>query len=114
MNAPSNVYVWTAIVGLMGVVFVTRNAFLGLPARWRPRGAFERALRFAPLSALVALTVPGALGAFVDVTDAAGSPWTDARLPAAVVTIAVARLARSPVAGLLIGLAVLVGLEALA
>jgi branched-subunit amino acid transport protein len=100
-------YVWAAIVGLVVVVFVTRNVFVVLPARWQPRGRLERALRQAPLAALVALTVPSA-GAvlFEPGWDLAGL-WRDARLPAAAVTVMVSWAARSPFPGLAAGVATL-------
>jgi len=100
-------YVWTAIAGLIVVVFVTRNVFLVLPAGWQPRGALERALRTAPLAALVAITVPAALdGAIAAGWQPAGA-WYDARLPAAVATVLAARWAGSPFAGLAAGALVL-------
>jgi branched-subunit amino acid transport protein len=108
----SDVQVWIAIAGLVVMVFVTRNAFVVVPSRWQPRGAVERALRHAPLAALVALTVPPALGAvLVPDWDWAGV-WRDARLPAAIVTLVVSRIARSPFPGLAAGTLVLLGLEA--
>jgi len=109
---PSDAQVWFAIGGLVVMVFLTRNAFVVVPPRWQPRGAVERALRHAPLAALVALTVPPAVGALlVPGWDWAGV-WRDARLPAAVVTLAVARIARGPFPGLAAGTLVLLGLEA--
>jgi branched-subunit amino acid transport protein len=106
-------YAWAAIAGLVVVVFVTRNAFMALPRRFQPTGAFERALRFAPLAALVALTVPAAAEAWL--VPGAGwlDVWHDARLPAAVATVAVARIARSPFAGLAAGVAVLLAIGGL-
>ena len=107
-------YVWAAIGGLVAVVFATRNAFLALPRRLHPRGALERALRFAPLAALAALVVPESMGAWLAAgADAAGA-WRDPRLPAALAALAVARIARSPLPGLAAGVAVLVAVGALA
>lgn len=111
---PSDTQVWLAIAGLVVMVFLTRNAFVVVPPRWQPRGAVERALRHAPLAALVALTVPQAVGVLlVPGWDWAGM-WRDARLPAAVVTLVVARIARGPFPGLAAGTLVLLGLEAAA
>ncbi len=108
-----DVYVWTAIAGLVVVVFATRNAFVALPRRLQPTGALERALRFAPLAALVALTVPPALQAGL----APGAGWLDVlqdgRLPAALATVAVSRWASSPFPGLAAGVAVLLALGGL-
>jgi branched-subunit amino acid transport protein len=100
-------YVWAAIVGLVVVVFVTRNVFVVLPARWHPRGAFERALRQAPLAALVALTVPSAGALLFEPGWDLAALWRDARLPAAAVTVAVSWAARSPFPGLAAGVATL-------
>jgi len=99
--------VWLAILGLVGVVFVTRNVFIVLPASWRPRGTLERALRHAPVAALVALTVPAAAGGLMATGWDPAVIWQDARLPAAAVTLAASRLARSPFPGLAAGVAVL-------
>jgi branched-subunit amino acid transport protein len=113
MNLP-DAYVWWAIAGLVAVVFATRNAFAVLPQRWQPRGALERALRFAPSAALVALIVPAACAAWLGPGVEFASALRDPRLPAVIVTVAVSRLARSPLPGLLAGAAVLLAIEALA
>ena len=105
-----DLYVWAAIGGLVVVVFATRNAFVALPRRLQPTGALERALRFAPLAALVALTVPAAAEAWLAPGAGWIDAWHDARLPAAAATIVVARLARSPFPGLVAGITVLIWL----
>jgi branched-subunit amino acid transport protein len=110
----ADVYVWAAIAGLVVVVFATRNVFMALPRRLHPSGAVERALRFAPLAALVALTVPAALEVALAPGGGWIAAWHDARLPAAVVTVAVARLARSPFPGLAAGVATLLAIDGLA
>ncbi len=109
----ADAYVWAATAGLIVVVFATRNAFMALPRRLHPRGAVERALRFAPLAALVALTVPAAFEALLAPDGGWIEAWHDGRLPAAVVTVVVARLARSPFPGLAAGVAVLLALGGL-
>ena len=110
---PAGAYVWAAIAGLVVVVFVTRNAFVALPRRLHPRGAIERALRFAPLAALVALTVPAAFETALAPGGGWIAAWHDGRLPAALATVAVARVARSPFAGLAAGVAALLALGGL-
>ena len=112
MSLP-DAYVWSAIAGLVVVVFVTRNAFLALPRRFLPSGAVERALRFAPLAALVALTVPAAAEAWLAPGGSLAVAWHDGRLPAALATLAVARAARSPFPGLVAGIVVLFALGGL-
>jgi branched-subunit amino acid transport protein len=109
----ADLYAWAAIGGLVVVVFVTRNAFMALPRRLHPSGAVDRALRFAPLAALVALTVPAALEAVLAPGGGWAVAWRDARLPAAIVTVAIARLARSPFPGLAAGVATLLAIDGL-
>jgi len=106
----SDAEIWGAIAGLVVVVFATRNAFVVLPPRWHPRGAIERALRSAPLAALVALTVPAACAALTAPGWTWQAVWHDARLPAALVTLVVARIARNPFPGLAAGVAVLLAI----
>ncbi len=50
--------IWALIAGLALVTLVARSFFLVLPRRWQPRGRVEQALRYAPLAALLAITVP--------------------------------------------------------
>jgi branched-subunit amino acid transport protein len=109
----SDGYAWSAIAGLVVVVFATRNAFVVLPRRMLPSGALERALRVAPLAALVALTVPGALAAWLEPGGNAAVAWADGRLPATIATVAVARAARSSFVGLLAGVATLLAIGGL-
>lgn len=108
-----DLHAWAAIAGLVVVVFATRNVFVALPRRLHPRGAVERALRFAPLAALIALTVPPASEALLAPGGGWAAAWHDGRLPAALVTLVVARLARSPFAGLAAGVVVLLALGGL-
>jgi|GEM_PF-1133767 len=98
------------LVALLALLtLVARNFFLILPARWQPRGAVAEALRYAPLAALLAITVPeivrdlpvGAAGATAAWADA----LTDPRLVSALVLGAVIRLARSALWGLVAGTA---------
>jgi branched-subunit amino acid transport protein len=109
----SDVQVWAAIAGLVAVVFVTRNVFVVVPPRWQPRGAMERALRHAPLAALVALTVPQVVGPLIDAGVDVTALWHDARLPAAVATLLGARIGGSPFAGLAAGVVVLLSIGGL-
>ena len=111
--------IWIAIAGLALVVTATRCAFLFAPARWQPRGLLDRALRVAPLAALVALTVPEVIGPLLS-TLAASAPevpvpsvavalsmaWDDRRIPAALVLLGAARLGGNGFAGLAAGAAV--------
>jgi branched-subunit amino acid transport protein len=94
------------MVGLALVVTCSRLVFLYLPASWRPRGGVERALRYAPLAALVALTVPHALAPVLVPDATLASIWVDRRLPAAVVLLIAAAWTRNPFIGLASGAAV--------
>ncbi len=106
----SDTDIWLAIIGLVVVVFVTRNIFMVAPLSWQPRGVFERALRHSPLAALVALIVPSSAGALMAVDVSFWSVMQDGRLPSAIVALMVARLARSPFPGLIAGTAVLIAI----
>jgi len=106
----TDLQIWLAILGLVVVVFATRNVFMVLPSSVRPRGGFERALRHAPVAALVALTVPPAAGGLLEAGWDPAAVWHDGRMPAALVTVAVSRLAGSPFPGLAAGVALLLTL----
>lgn len=90
---------------LCAVTLVARNFFLVLPRRWQPRGAVADALRYAPLAALLAITVPEIVRDVPPLVDAAG--WTalatDARVVAALVLATVTRLTRHALWGLAAG-----------
>lgn len=58
MSGYTDLQLWVLLVALVGLTLVVRSFFLVLPARWQPRGVLERALRAAPLAALMAITVP--------------------------------------------------------
>lgn len=50
--------IWLTILGLALVTVVTRGFFLFMGTRIRLPGAVQRALRYAPVAALVAILVP--------------------------------------------------------
>lgn len=58
--------VWTTIALLTLAIVALRNAFLVAPRAWLPRGIVERALRYAPLAALVALVAPEVLHSLLE------------------------------------------------
>lgn len=105
MILQGNDILW-AIAGLAAVVFITRNVFVVLPAALQPRGALERALRHVPIAALAALTLPQSLVVLRSASPDLMLVLTDARLPAAVVTVLVAWWWRSALWGMLAGCAV--------
>ncbi len=103
---------WVLLVALVGVTLLARCFFLVLPAHWQPRGALERALRAAPLAALVAITVPEILRSSL-LTEGVG--WglaTDARLLSALMLAATWWATRQGVVALLAGCASYLGLLA--
>ena len=89
---------------LVGVTLVARCFFLVLPQRWQPRGALERALRAAPLAALVAITLPEILRTSMLADAHAPLQWlADPRLLSALVLSAVWAATRQGVLALLAG-----------
>ena len=80
-----------------------------LPRRWQPRGRVEQALRYAPLAALLAITVPEVLQQLplaLQQPAPAVAMATDARLVSALVLAAVIRLTRRTLWGLVAGIVV--------
>ena len=54
----SNLELWVLIALLALLTLGSRSFFVLLPRRWQPRGRVQQALRYAPLAALLAITVP--------------------------------------------------------
>lgn len=114
MNIDSG-QLWIYIAGLTVVVALGRNVFMILPQRLQPRGSIERALRFAPLAALVALVTPELIAPVAQYSGESlfaflHSILLDARVPAALTTLFVSRARGGPVSGLLAGGAVYLAL----
>lgn len=103
------------LAALVGVTLVARCFFLVLPQRWQPRGALERALRAAPLAALVAITLPEILRTST-LAEGLAPPQllSDPRLLSAMVLTLVWWATRQGVAALLAGSASYLALLALA
>jgi branched-subunit amino acid transport protein len=104
---------WVLLVALVGVTLVARCFFLVLPPRWQPRGALERALRAAPLAALIAITLPEILRGSL-LADGVAPAATDARLLSALVLAVAWWGTRRSVWALFAGCASYLGLLALA
>ncbi len=105
------------IVLLALVTLLARSFFLLLPRRWQPRGRVEQALRYAPLAALLAITVPEIvprLRADTLTSASALALATDPRLLSALVLMLVIGLTRQTLWGLVVGSAVYLGLWHLA
>lgn len=106
MAGYSTAELWVLLVALVGVTLLARCFFLVLPQRWQPRGAMERALRAAPLAALVAITVPEILrGSLLADSPSLMQTASDPRLVSALVLVLVWRLTRQGVLALLAGCA---------
>jgi branched-subunit amino acid transport protein len=99
---------WLLIALLALLTLVSRSFFVLLPRRWQARGRVEQALRYAPLAALLAITVPEVVQQLPAALHQAAPAWalaSDARLVSALVLAAVIRLTRHTLWGLLAGAA---------
>ncbi len=97
---------WLLIALLALLTLVSRSFFVLLPRRWQPRGRAQQALRYAPLAALLAITVPEVVAQLPTALQQAAPAWalaTDARLVSALVLAAVIRLTRHTLWGLAAG-----------
>jgi len=104
--AYSPLEIWSLIALLALVTLVARGFFLVLPRRWQPRGRVEQALRYAPLAALLAITVPEIVQQLPATVQHPASGWalaTDPRLMSALLLAAVIRLTRNTLWGLVAG-----------
>ena len=100
--------IWSLIALLALVTLVARGFFLVLPRRWQPRGRVEQALRYAPLAALLAITVPEIVQQLPATWERPASGWalaTDPRLVSALLLAAVIRLTGNTLWGLVAGTA---------
>ena len=103
----SQLELWVLIALLALLTLVSRSFFVLLPRRWQPRGRVEQALRYAPLAALLAITVPEVAKQLPDALQRAAPAWaiaTDPRLVSALVLVAVIRLTRHTLWGLVAGI----------
>jgi len=102
----SQAELWVLIALLALLTLVSRSFFVLLPRRWQPRGRVEQALRYAPLAALLAITMPEVVNqlptAMQQVLPVAAIA-TDPRLVSALVLAAVIRLTRHTLWGLAAG-----------
>jgi branched-subunit amino acid transport protein len=113
----SSLQLWTLIALLSLVTLVARSFFVLLPRRWQPRGRVEQALRYAPLAALLAITVPEVVQQVPAALQQAAPLWaiaTDPRLVSALVLVAVIQLTRHTLWGLAAGTATFLVLTQLA
>jgi branched-subunit amino acid transport protein len=109
----SQLELWALIALLALLTLVSRSLFVLLPRGWQPRGRVEQALRYAPLAALLAITVPEIARGLPAALQHAAPAWalaTDARLVSALVLAAVIRSTRNTLWGLLAGTVVYLAL----
>ena len=109
--------IWTLIALLAFVTLAARGFFLVLPRRWQPRGRVEQALRYAPLAALLAITVPEIVQQLPVAWQRPEPGWalaTDPRLISALLLVTVSRLTRNTLWGLVAGTTAYLGLLQLA
>jgi len=102
----SQAELWVLIALLALLTLVSRSFFVLLPRRWQPRGRVEQALRYAPLAALLAITVPEVVNQLPTALQQAlpvAAVATDPRLVSALVLAAVIRLTRHTLWGLAAG-----------
>jgi branched-subunit amino acid transport protein len=112
----THTYGWAAIVVLVAVVFLTRNAFVLLGERFRPHGLLARAFDFAPLAGLAALVVPDIAAPLLEwwglrEGGLQGGLWRDARLPAMVALFCAGMIRRNALDALVAGIVVYAGLR---
>jgi branched-subunit amino acid transport protein len=111
----SSAELWGLIALLALLTLALRSFFVLLPRRWHPRGRVALALRYAPLAALLAITVPEVARHLPGALQQAEPAWavaTDARLWSAVVLVVVIRLTRQTLWGLAAGIATFLALSA--
>jgi len=97
---------WLLIVLLSLLTLLSRSFFVLLPRRWQPRGRVEQALRYAPLAALLAITLPEVVQQLPRALNQAAPAWAiaaDPRLLSALVLAVVTRLTRHTLWGLAAG-----------
>jgi branched-subunit amino acid transport protein len=95
------------LIALLALLtLLSRSFFVLLPRRWQPRGRVEQALRYAPLAALLAITVPEVVQQLPTAWQQAEPLWaitTDARLVSALMLAVVIQLTRHTLWGLVAG-----------
>lgn len=98
--------IWITTIMLTLVVIALRNAFLVAPREWLPRGTLERALRYAPLAALVALLAPDTLQPILNAPGFSAGGFIDPKVLSALAVIVMSRVTHNALAALVVGVAV--------
>lgn len=102
----SSLEIWATILLLTLVIVGLRNFFLVLPRDWQPRGTLERALRYAPLAALVALLAPELMQPIIRAPGFSWAGFVDPRVLSALAVVVVSRTTRNALAALAAGVLV--------
>jgi branched-subunit amino acid transport protein len=103
----SDAGIWLAILMLSAIIVLMRALYLYAPRRWQPRGAVARALRYAPLAAIVAVVVPEVAAPLREAGRIDWSVVFDARILSALALLVVGRLTGSMLTAIAAGAAVL-------
>lgn len=99
--------IWAAILMLSAIIVLLRALYLYAPRRWQPRGVVARALRYAPMAAIVAVVVPEVAAPLRDAGAFDASVLLDARLLSALALLMVGRLTGSMLVAIAAGALVL-------
>jgi branched-subunit amino acid transport protein len=103
----SDAGIWVAILMLSAIIVLLRALYLYAPRRWQPRGAVARALRYAPMAAIVAVVAPEVAA---PLREAGRIDWAvvlDPRLLSALALLVVGRFTGSMLIAIAAGAAVL-------
>ena len=106
MNAEATLWLTFVLIGL--ATTLPRASFIVLGGRVRLPSVVQRALRYAPAAALAAIVVPDVLVAGGDFAP------LNPKLAGVIAAVAAALLSRNPWLPFIAGMAVLLGLRALA
>jgi branched-subunit amino acid transport protein len=102
--------IWIAIFGLVGVTFLTRTFFMLLGAKIPLSDGLQRAVRYAPAAALVAIIVPELLPFDVASPMSTFDLWSP-KMWGGIVGVVVFMLSRSVLPTIFVGLAVFTALR---
>ena len=98
----STLEIWVSILGLMVITFLTRGFFLLMGARVELPEAVQRAIRYAPAAALVAIVVPEIF--LLKTSSVATFDWENPHLWGGLAAISSFLLTRSMVLTIVLGM----------
>jgi len=100
--------IWAAILMLSAIIILLRALYLYAPRRWQPRGAVARALRYAPMAAIVAVVAPEVAAPLREAAVFDVRVLLDARLLSAFALLVVGRLTGNMLVAIAAGAVVLI------